>query len=72
MNLWSCIAVLVLAGGLVACSGGLENGSFTAELNGFNIHYEVHGSGPVVMVVPNSWGFDVAGLRGVYGSHYRP
>ena len=36
-------------------------------MNGFDIHYEVHGSGPVVMAVTNSWGFDVAGLRGVYG-----
>lgn len=45
----------------------LENGSFTAPLNGFVIHYEVHGSGPVVMVVPNSWGIDVAGLRSVFG-----
>ena len=46
---------------------GLENGSFTAELNGFQIHYEVHGSGPVLMVVTNSWGFNVGGLRGVLG-----
>jgi len=71
--------VLLLAGGLAACSSesgpgsepqptGLENGSFTAELNGFEIHYEVHGSGPVVMVLPNSWGFDAAGLRRVFGA----
>jgi len=46
---------------------GLENGSFTAELNGFQIHYEVHGSGPVLMVLTNSWGFNVGGLRGVLG-----
>jgi proline iminopeptidase len=44
---------------------GLENGSFTADLEGFPIHYEVHGQGPVMMVVPNSWGLDVAGLRGM-------
>lgn len=44
---------------------GLENGSFMAELNGFPIHYEVHGQGPVMMVVPNSWGLDVTGLRGM-------
>jgi len=78
MNMWAGLAILVLAGGLAACSSGsgpgagpepagLENGSFTAELNGFEIHYEVHGSGPVVLVVPNSWGFDITGLRGVYG-----
>ena len=45
----------------------LENGSFRAELNGFGIHYEVHGTGPVVMTVTNSWGFDIDGLRAVYG-----
>ena len=46
----------------------LENGSFTAEVEGRRIHYEVHGSGPVVMVVPNSWGLSVAGLRAVFGA----
>jgi len=46
---------------------GLENGSFTARLNDFEIHYEIHGQGPVMMVVPNSWGLDIAGLRGVLG-----
>ncbi len=45
---------------------GLENGSFTANLNGFDIHYEVHGQGPVVMTVPNSWGLSLEGLRALY------
>ena len=45
---------------------GLENGSFTVELNGFPIHYEVHGQGPVLMTVPNSWGLTLAGLRALY------
>ncbi len=45
---------------------GLENGSFIAELNGFNVHYEVHGQGPVLMTVPNSWGLTLAGLRALY------
>ncbi len=45
---------------------GLENGSFVAELNGFDIHYEVHGRGPVLMTVPNSWGLTLAGLRALY------
>jgi proline iminopeptidase len=45
---------------------GLENGSFTTQLNGFNIHYEVHGQGPVVMTVPNSWGLSLEGLRAVF------
>ncbi len=44
----------------------LENGAFTAELNGFNIHYEVHGQGPVMMTVPNSWGLTHQGLRSLY------
>ena len=44
----------------------LDNGSFAAELNGFEIHYEVHGQGPVVMTVPNSWGLTLDGLRGLY------
>jgi proline iminopeptidase len=45
---------------------GLENGSFGAELNGFNVHYEVHGQGPVLMTVPNSWGLTLTGLRALY------
>ena len=80
MQVWEAALILSLMVGLVACGAqetgtgepeepaGLANGSFTAELNGFNIHYEIRGQGPVVMVVPNSWGFDVAGLRGVYGT----
>jgi proline iminopeptidase len=45
---------------------GLENGSFKAELNGFDIHYEVHGQGPVLMVLTNSWGLSLEGLRGLF------
>jgi pimeloyl-ACP methyl ester carboxylesterase len=45
---------------------GLENGSFKAELNGFQIHYEVRGKGPVLMTLPNSWGLTLDGLRGLY------
>jgi pimeloyl-ACP methyl ester carboxylesterase len=45
---------------------GLENGSFTAGLNGFDIHYEVHGHGPVLMVLPQSWGLSLEGLRALY------
>jgi len=44
----------------------LEQGSFTAELNGFRIHYEVHGHGPVLMTLPNSWGLSLQGLRALY------
>jgi pimeloyl-ACP methyl ester carboxylesterase len=45
---------------------GLANGSFTAELNGFPIHYEVHGQGPVLMGVTNSWGLSLEALRAMY------
>jgi proline iminopeptidase len=45
---------------------GLDNGSFTATLNGHEIHYEVHGSGPALMTVPNSWGLTLNGLRALY------
>ncbi len=45
---------------------GVENGSFTADLNGVPIHYEVRGQGPVVMTVPNSWGLTYEGLRALY------
>ena len=44
--------------------GRLENGSFEAQLNGFKIHYEVRGSGPVCMVMPVSWGLSHEGMRG--------
>ncbi len=68
-------AIALLAGSLTACAGGsgerhaapaLDNGSFHADLNGVDIHYEVHGSGPVLMTVPNSWGLSLEGLRAFY------
>ncbi len=49
-------------------AGGLANGSFTAELNGFRIHYEVHGRGPVLMALTNSWGLSLEALRAMYRS----
>ena len=54
------------AGPAQASTPRLENGSFTADLNGVRIHYEVHGSGPVLMTVPNSWGLSLEGLRSMY------
>jgi proline iminopeptidase len=45
---------------------GIENGSYHVTLNGFDIHYEVHGQGPVLMTLPNSWGLSLEGLRGLY------
>ena len=46
-------------------AAGLANGSFTASSNGFRIHYEVHGQGPVLMAVTNSWGLSL-GARALY------
>jgi proline iminopeptidase len=44
----------------------LANGSFTASVDGRTIHYEVHGQGPVLMTLTNSWGLTLQGLRGLY------
>jgi proline iminopeptidase len=44
----------------------LANGSFQAEVGGRTIHYEVHGQGPVLMTLTNSWGLTLDGLRGLY------
>jgi proline iminopeptidase len=49
-----------------SAAGGLANGSFTADLNGFRIHYEVHGQGPVLMALTNSWGLSLEALRCLY------
>ncbi len=56
----------VKAPGPDAGASGLANGSFTAELNGFRIHYEVHGRGPVLMALTNSWGLSLQALRAMY------
>lgn len=44
----------------------IQNGSFIADLDGVEIHYEVHGEGPVLMALPNSWGLSLEGLRALY------
>jgi len=49
-----------------ASTPGFENGSFTAKLGGHTVHYEIHGSGPVLMTVPNSWGLTLDALRAMY------
>ena len=51
--------------GLVLASA-LANGSFTLDRAGRVLHYEVHGKGPVLMTVPNSWGLSLEGLRAMY------
>lgn len=53
-------------GDVAGTPAGLANGSFFVRLNGFDIHYEVHGRGPVLMTVPNSWGLTYQGLRTLY------
>lgn len=45
---------------------GLENGEFDLDHEGRNIHYRVHGKGPEVMVLTNSWGITTNGLRNVF------
>jgi proline iminopeptidase len=66
LALTAIVAACGLGGATRVESPALENGSFTAELNGFQIHYEVHGQGPVVMTLPNSWGLTLDGLRALY------
>lgn len=78
MRLLTKFAIAVVTIALAACAPadpppaeehvtqGLETRPFTAQLNGFNIHYEIHGQGPVLMVLPNSWGLSLAGLRGIF------
>lgn len=63
----SLVFVGALACGSTRAAGApLANGSFTAELNGRQVHYEVHGQGPVLMTLTNSWGLTGEGLRGLY------
>jgi proline iminopeptidase len=55
-----------LAAGPAVKPTPLPNGSFKAEVGGRTIHYEVHGTGPVLMALTNSWGLTLDGLRGLY------
>ncbi|MBP7149306.1 MAG: alpha/beta hydrolase [Acidobacteria bacterium] len=59
------VAVLALAG-CAPGQPGLENGSFTMTVGDRQIHYEVHGRGPVLMALTNSWGLDLQPLRAMY------
>lgn len=63
----ACIAHVPRVTALPLEDAGLETGSFTEEVGGRTVHYEIHGDGPPLMVVPNSWGLDVEGLRGLLG-----
>jgi proline iminopeptidase len=73
----SCLGLVALA-----CGGGsapqaspspeaapvaqFANGSFTEDVGGRSVHYEVRGQGPVLMVVTNSWGTTLAPLRRMF------
>ncbi len=48
-------------------SSTLDNGDFTADVEGRRVHYVVSGSGPALMVLPNSWGITIEGLQGLFG-----
>lgn len=63
---WACTAKAPDEKPAPAAPGGPANGSFTAELNGFRIHYEVHGQGPALMALTNSWGLSLEALRAMY------
>jgi proline iminopeptidase len=60
------VLLLALAAEPASRPTPLTNGSFTAEVNGRTIHYEVHGTGPVLMALTNSWGLTLDGLRGLF------
>ncbi len=49
-----------------APSPGLETGSFTVAIGERTLEFEVHGNGPVLMTLPNSWGLTLDGLRAMY------
>lgn len=76
LRLLTCVLLLATAAGAAPLrapgpparppAAVLKNGSFTAELDGVRIHYEVHGRGPVLMTLPNSWGLSLDGLRALY------
>lgn len=45
----------------------IQTGAFTKEIGGRAIHYVVSGSGPPLMVLPNSWGISVSALQELFG-----
>lgn len=62
-----CIASVPGVTGYGLDAAELDPGSFTEEISGRRIHWAVHGEGPPLMVVPNSWGLSLEGLRGLLG-----
>jgi proline iminopeptidase len=49
-----------------AVADAMKEGSFVETIDGRDIHYEIYGYGPPMMVVPNSWGLTLEGLRGLF------
>lgn len=49
-----------------ASTPSLDAGSHLLELDGRTIHYEVHGEGPPLMVMPNAWGITTTALRSLF------
>ncbi len=60
------LSALAVSAPAPAPAKSLANGSFTADVNGRSLHYEVHGKGPVLMTLPNSWGLTLNALRAMY------
>jgi len=50
----------------VLSESALEHGEVTTEIDGRSIHYLVSGEGPPLMVLPNSWGITIEGLRPLF------
>jgi proline iminopeptidase len=50
-----------------ASAPSLEPGSHVLATGGRRIHYEVHGDGPPLMVMPNAWGITTGALRRMFG-----
>lgn len=65
-NALALFTLVAAAAGPAPKPAPLANGSFKAEIDGRTIHYEVHGKGPVLMTLTNSWGLTLDGLRGLY------
>ena len=74
------VAVFAICAAFVSCTppeakdekadkevkAGLENGEFNFDNQGRNIHYRIHGQGPVIMVLTNAWGITTDGLRNLF------
>lgn len=60
------LPVLLAPVAAAAEGAALEPGSHLLELEGRTIHFEVHGDGPPLMVMPNAWGITTTALRALF------